>query len=661
MVSRIALLLSLLAVPSGAVSQTTSRAIAETADLSGLTASPDGQWLAYRIERPSTTTNRIDVDWYIVAADGRTAPRALGRTGEAWWDDAGVVVGGEAKWSPDSKRLVVRALVDGRMSLWSTPIDGSGFRMVSRGSGEVEAFAFAPDGRLVFSEGPSRDMIASAEDAERLDGVYVDGTVDLGQPLYRGALINGRPTTQRFSNDWFDRAPLLAETPRIFSSVAFDGSMRAATEYETALLAPEKHPALLGKEDLPPELARAAEMQGICVDRGDCAPGSGRLAWSISDQENEHYLAVRDPAFSQTIYRLPPGRGHLVRAASSDGQLSGGRYYFQPCASAGTVLFCVEAASDLPPRLVRIDRAGKRRVVDSPNPNPDSDGLLAETLAWQVSGSRASGVLIRPKIPGRLPLFVTYYRCNGYLRGGVGDEWPLRALAANGIAALCINSLPATDSGAKRYEAGAAVTKSAVDMLAKRGLVDPDRVGMGGLSFGSEVTMWTALHSKLLKAVSIASVQMEPGYYWFNDRPGRETFSDNVRKIWGLGSPDETPAEWSKVSAARNADRIEAPVLMQLPEQEARLSVELFSKLATRRMGEMHVFPLAPHIKVEPRQKLAAYERNLDWFRFWLKGEVDPNPAKAEQYRRWRMLGQSEPASTALTQRSTSAISINRK
>ena len=154
---------------------------------------------------------------------------------------------------------------------------------------------------------------------------------------------------------------------------------------------------------------------------------------------------------------------------------------------------------------------------------------------------------------------------------------------------------------------------------------------------------------------------MEPGYYWFNDRPGRETFSDNVRKVWGLGSPDETPAEWRKVSAALNVDRIEAPVLMQLPEQEARLSVELFSKLAKRWMGEMHVFPLAPHIKVEPRQKLAAYERNLDWFRFWLRGEVDPDPAKAEQYRRWRMLGQSAPASTALTHRSTSAISINRK
>jgi hypothetical protein len=27
-----------------------------------------------------------------------------------------------------------------------------------------------------------------------------------------------------------------------------------------------------------------------------------------------------------------------------------------------------------------------------------------------------------------------------------------------------------------------------------------------------------------------------------------------------------------------------------------------------------------------------------DWFRFWLQGYEDPDPAKAEQYKRWREL-----------------------
>src|SRR3546814_9643500 len=40
------------------------------------------------------------------------------------------------------------------------------------------------------------------------------------------------------------------------------------------------------------------------------------------------------------------------------------------------------------------------------------------------------------------PLFVTYYRCLGFLRGGSGDEWPLATLQRDGVSALCINALP---------------------------------------------------------------------------------------------------------------------------------------------------------------------------------------------------------------------------
>ena len=61
MVSRIALLLSLLAAPSGAVSQTTSRAIAETADLSGLTASPASSgFISSTVERLGAWRRRIN-------------------------------------------------------------------------------------------------------------------------------------------------------------------------------------------------------------------------------------------------------------------------------------------------------------------------------------------------------------------------------------------------------------------------------------------------------------------------------------------------------------------------------------------------------------------------------------------------------------------------
>ena len=50
---------------------------------------------------------------------------------------------------------------------------------------------------------------------------------------------------------------------------------------------------------------------------------------------------------------------------------------------------------------------------------------------------------------------------------------------------------------------------------------------------------------------------------------------------------------------------------------------------------EMFIYPNELHIKNQPKHRYEIYQRNVDWMKFWLKGEEDPDPAKAEQYRRW--------------------------
>jgi hypothetical protein len=56
------------------------------------------------------------------------------------------------------------------------------------------------------------------------------------------------------------------------------------------------------------------------------------------------------------------------------------------------------------------------------------------------------------------------------------------------------------------------------------------------------------------------------------------------------------------------------------------------------RAYEAHIFPDEHHIKWQPAHRLAIYNRNLDWFRFWLQDIEDPDPAKAVQYERLRKL-----------------------
>lgn len=54
------------------------------------------------------------------------------------------------------------------------------------------------------------------------------------------------------------------------------------------------------------------------------------------------------------------------------------------------------------------------------------------------------------------------------------------------------------------------------------------------------------------------------------------------------------------------------------------------------------------HVLTNPAVRMASLAGTVDWFRFWLKDEEDPDPAKAAQNARWRELRrlQQRPQST---------------
>src|SRR3546814_16475880 len=79
-------------------------------------------------------------------------------------------------------------------------------------------------------------------------------------------------------------------------------------------------------------------------------------------------------------------------------------------------------------------------------------------------------------------------------------------------------------------------------------------------------------------------------------------------------------------------------MLMQVPEQEFIQTLDYAVPLMREQRADVYVFPNEPHIKFQPRHKLAIYERNLDWFRFWLQGFEDNDPRNAEKYAHCRAM-----------------------
>jgi hypothetical protein len=54
--------------------------------------------------------------------------------------------------------------------------------------------------------------------------------------------------------------------------------------------------------------------------------------------------------------------------------------------------------------------------------------------------------------------------------------------------------------------------------------------------------------------------------------------------------------------------------------------------------------PRGTHLLNKPSERIVSQQGNVDWFRFWLKGEEDPDSAKGEQYAHWRELRKLQQA-----------------
>jgi hypothetical protein len=208
-------------------------------------------------------------------------------------------------------------------------------------------------------------------------------------------------------------------------------------------------------------------------------------------------------------------------------------------------------------------------------------------------------------------------------------------MAEHGISTLCINQPSVPPDADERYDMGQLAVESAVGRLALEGMIDRAKIGMGGLSFGSEVTMWTLIHSHVVTAASVSSPTISAMYYLLGSNIG-EPFLSLLQANWQLGAPDATPSHWRRISPTLNLGKINAPILLQFPEQEYLFALGYAIPMMLSDRADVYVFPNEPHNKFQPRHKLAVYERNLDWFRFWLQGYEDPDPAKAEQYRHWQ-------------------------
>jgi dipeptidyl aminopeptidase/acylaminoacyl peptidase len=327
------------------------------------------------------------------------------------------------------------------------------------------------------------------------------------------------------------------------------------------------------------------------------------------------------------------------------------------CLRHGDALLCGRESAGQPRRLVRITPAGDTQLVFDPNPEFQTiaRGAVTRLAASAADDAPAFGDLVLP--PGhragqRHPLVVVQYNTRGFLRGGTGDEYPVHLLAARGYAVLSFQRPTPAAYGkaapdhlayqranvtnwADRRRVFSAL-EALVDKAVATGAIDASRIAITGLSDGTATVQWALLHSRRYRTAIMSTCCEDPSTIAFAAGPA---FAAQTR-AWGYPGPGEEGSDfWREYSLARNADRVDVPILVQAADREYRLALETISSLRDAGKAiELYVFPDEYHIKWQPRHRRAVYERVLDWLDFWLMDREDPGPAKSAQYARWHAL-----------------------
>jgi hypothetical protein len=334
----------------------------------------------------------------------------------------------------------------------------------------------------------------------------------------------------------------------------------------------------------------------------------------------------------------------------------------------------LEESMNAPPRIVAIDHNGGRKAVLR-DLNPQFRDLAfakVEEISWKNPlGREEIGGLYWPVgyIAGRkYPLVI---QTHGWIPGQFWMDGPwTTAFAAQPLAGKGFFVLQMGEDSAQRLtdtpeEAPSAVAayESAIDYLDGRGLIDRNFVGIIGFSRTCYYVTHMLAFSKYRIAAAVIADGVDVDYFqYFASSNADPAQSAEVQALNGGAPFGGALSAWTKRVSAFHMDQVHTPLRIQALSGPGALLQEWNWFSGLYELGkpvEMVYLPNGAHILEKPWERMVSQQGDVDWFCFWLKGEEDPDPAKAGQYKRWRELrGLTRPAASSVGPSSISAPEI---
>ena len=619
-----------------------------------LAISPDQHSVAFQVRQANPDTNSFCLGMVVMRLDKEASPIFVDRGGELIREEmdamaeprrtTGVPAIVTPIWSPDGKAIYFLKRNNGIVQVWRADAAGKGSRPVTAFDQDVHEFTLDSPTSLI---AVVRSGVAGAEaasDREALTGYHFDN---------------------RFM-------PFMSDRPRIRRSPPY-------TRYRVDLLTGKIAPIV--EDHRSPNLVTASDSSGQHANAFGCMIDRRKMGTGVPLRTRLEIRCHRGPiamcaaaACADTTGPIWMPDPNSVRFMRREGWADtafavyewklGTRLVHKLFESHDFLidcqpfrrrrLVCLRETWVAPRRLVVID-TGSGRMTTVADPNPEfarlSLGRVERIPLKSEAGLEAFGDLVLPvgyRAGQRYPTIVVQYQSRGFLRGGTGDEFPIQAFANRGFAVLSVQRPPPIGARAHPRDyvevdrigleqfadrrSVLSVVESGVRALIARGISDPARIGITGLSDGSSTVQFAALNSPLFSAGIVSGCCWEPGEMAILG----PAMADVYRRV---GWPEITSADdgfWSRMSIARNARRVAFPILFETSDEEFRVALESYTAL--REVGkpaDLFVFPDEHHIKWQPAHKLAAYERSIDWFDFWLRGTTPTDSRRKAEVARW--------------------------
>ncbi|HUS21096.1 MAG TPA: S9 family peptidase, partial [Aeromicrobium sp.] len=342
--------------------------------------------------------------------------------------------------------------------------------------------------------------------------------------------------------------------------------------------------------------------------------------WS-ADGRSLTFVVIDDRV--QRVARVPAAGGPVQEV------LSGPRVVTSLSGGKDDAFAALVSTPSQVPEVFAIEKGALRRLTHQ-NDEWTTGVWFGTTETFDAKsndGTDVHGLLVKPAnaVAGRK--YPTLLRIHGGPNGQdeLAFSFERELFAANGYVVVAVNYRGSSGRGSAYQKAIFADwgNKEVVDLLGamdhvvRIGLADPDRLGIGGWSYGGILTNYTiATDGRFKVAISGAGSSNQISMY------GTDMYIQQYEQE--LGPPWKSQELWTKLSYPFfHADRIHTPTLFMGGEKDFNVpllgSEQMYQAL--RSLGvdsELVIYPNQFHGLTTPSYKKDRLERYLDWYARYL-------------------------------------------